>query len=356
MFVRKYLVPALSLAGLALAGYTVAQGSQRLAAAPPVAEPARSPFATQLAGAGLVEAASENIAIATPVAGLVEEVLVRAGEGVARGAPLFRLEARTLVAERAVRAAALVEVEREHARLVALPRPEDLPPVRAALAAAEVEAQEAAERLARALSLSEPGALAREELEGRRAAASAAAARAAQVRAELARLEAGAWAPELAALAARVDSARAALAALDVELERRTVRAPVAGTVLRVDVRAGEHAEPAAGEPLLLLGDLARLHVRVDLDESDAWRFRPGAPARAFVRGNPALATELEFVRLEPYVVPKRSLTGDSTERIDTRVLQVVYAFEPARLAVYVGQQMDVFIEAGSSTPGGDAR
>jgi len=356
MLVRKYLVPALSLAGLVLAGYTVAQGSQRLPSAPPVAEPARSPFTAQLSGAGLVEAASENLAIATPLAGLVEEVLVRAGEVVPRGAPLLRLEARSLVAERAVREAALLETERELARLSALPRPEDLPPARAEVAAAEAEADEASARLARALSVSEPGALAREELGGRRTAATAAAARAERARADLARLEAGAWAPDLAAAEATVASARAALAAIDIELERRTVRAPVAGTVLQVNVRAGEHAEPAAVVPLLLLGDLTRLHVRIDLDESDAWRFRPGTPARAFVRGNPALSTELEFVRLEPYVLPKRSLTGDSTERIDTRVLQVLYAFDPAHLAVYVGQQMDVFLEAESSTPGSAAR
>jgi hypothetical protein len=91
------------------------------------------------------------------------------------------------------------------------------------------------------------------------------------------------------------------------------------------------------------------LHVRVDIDENDAWRLVPGAPARAFVRGNSRLSTELSFVRVEPYVVPKRSLTGDSTERVDTRVLQAVYSFDPKSLPVYVGQQMDVFIEARES-------
>jgi len=52
-----------------------------------------------------------------------------------------------------------------------------------------------------------------------------------------------------------------------------------------------------------------------------------------------------EAVPVEPYVVPKRSLTGDSTERVDTRVMQAVYSFPRGRLPVYVGQQMDVFIE-----------
>jgi hypothetical protein len=138
--------------------------------------------------------------------------------------------------------------------------------------------------------------------------------------------------------------------AVEVELERLVVRAPTDCTVLQVDVRKGEFAPSGALEqPLVLVGDLAVLHVRVDVDENDAWRLVPGAPARAYVRGNSRLSTDLRFVRVEPYVVPKRSLTGDSTERVDTRVLQAIYAFDPAGLRVYVGQQMDVFIEAQES-------
>src|SRR5206468_780282 len=73
---------------------------------------------------------------------------------------------------------------------------------------------------------------------------------------------------------------------------------------------------------------------------------KPESRAKAFLRGNRDLSTDLKFVRVEPYVVPKRSLTGESTERVDTRVLQAIYSFKPESLPVYVGQQMDVFIEA----------
>jgi len=98
-------------------------------------------------------------------------------------------------------------------------------------------------------------------------------------------------------------------------------------------------------QPLLLLGNLDRMHVRVDIDENDAWRFNPKATAMAFVRGQPKLKTGVTFEYIEPYVIPKRSLTGDSTERVDTRVIQVIYSFKRGELAVYPGQQMDVFIE-----------
>jgi hypothetical protein len=83
----------------------------------------------------------------------------------------------------------------------------------------------------------------------------------------------------------------------------------------------------------------------VDVDEHEGWRVRPGAAATGHVRGNAALETALRFVRIEPFVVPKRSLTGDSTERVDTRVLQVIYRVERDDLPLFVGQQLDVFID-----------
>ena len=98
-------------------------------------------------------------------------------------------------------------------------------------------------------------------------------------------------------------------------------------------------------QPLILMGDLDRLHVRVDIDENDAWRFHYGSSAFAFVRGNPQLKTALTFEYVEPYVVPKRSLTGDSTERVDTRVMQVLFSFKRADLPIFPGQLMDVYIE-----------
>jgi hypothetical protein len=98
----------------------------------------------------------------------------------------------------------------------------------------------------------------------------------------------------------------------------------------------------------MILGDTRELHVRVDIDENDSWRFLPGAPAKGFIKGNSSLNTELRFVRVEPYIIPKRSLTGGTTERVDTRVLQVLYAFTPDGLDAYIGQQLDVFIEAKS--------
>ena len=121
---------------------------------------------------------------------------------------------------------------------------------------------------------------------------------------------------------------------------------------MQIRVRKGEFASAGPlSTPLMLIGNIDTLHLRLDVDENDAWRLQQGARAQATVRGNSSLKTELRFVRVEPYIVPKRSLTGESSERVDTRVLQVIYAFDANEFAsrngarVYAGQQMDAFIE-----------
>ena len=74
--------------------------------------------------------------------------------------------------------------------------------------------------------------------------------------------------------------------------------------------------------------------------------FKPGTKGTATPRGDPATKFALSFVRVEPYVIPKKSLTGGNTERVDTRVLQVIYALDRADAPLYVGQQLDVSFDA----------
>src|SRR5262249_19454740 len=104
------------------------------------------------------------------------------------------------------------------------------------------------------------------------------------------------------------------------------------------------------GKALVVLGDISTYHVRVDIDERDIARFQRGVPGKAYPRGETAHEMTMRFVRVEPFVVPKKSLTGDNTERVDTRVLQVIYAIEPSQHPVYVGQQLDVFIDGGRAS------
>jgi len=153
--------------------------------------------------------------------------------------------------------------------------------------------------------------------------------------------------------AARLELAQAELDQAKVELDRAVVRAPISGMVLKVNLRKGEYAQAGGlAVPLMTMGNVDPLHVRADIDEADSARICGESPAVARLRGDPAIAVKLSFVRFEPYVVPKRSLTDDTAERVDTRVLQAIYAYPPAAFPAFVGQLVDVFIETAESHPG----
>jgi multidrug resistance efflux pump len=125
-----------------------------------------------------------------------------------------------------------------------------------------------------------------------------------------------------------------------------TVNASIDGEILQCKVRPGEYAQSGPlQQPLILMGDTSHLNVRVDIDEQDGWRVRNGAIAVASPRGQGAQRYSLHFERFEPYVIPKKNLTNDATERVDTRVLQAIFALD-AGTPVRAGQQMDVFIRA----------
>jgi HlyD family secretion protein len=344
--IRIYVLPLLALLGLVFAGWTVHHSHQPVPVAAPVTAPVRSPFAQMVAGAGLIEPSSESIAIGTPVNGIVAEVAVAVDAEVKKGDLLFRLDDRSLRAQLATQESAVATARAQLERLAAAPRAEDVPVAEARLAEARVGLAEAGAQAAIVESVTEPRAVSLDERNRRRFAAQAAETRVHQAEADLARLKAGSWTADLAVARAQIAQAEAQVEATRVEIARLEVRAPIAGQILQVKVRVGESASTGVlATPLMVLGATAVLHLRVDIDEHDAWRVRPGAAAEGHVRGNPEQHTALRFVRFEPFVVPKRSLTGDSTERVDTRVLQVLYAFERATLPVYVGQQMDVFIE-----------
>jgi hypothetical protein len=119
---------------------------------------------------------------------------------------------------------------------------------------------------------------------------------------------------------------------------------------LQVNIRAGEYLVPGVGEQALLLGQIQELQLRADVDEDNATRVKPGCSAVAYVKGQRLEGVPLRFVRIEPYIVPKRALAGESSERVDTRVLQVIFRLERPQIPLYVGQQMDVFLN-GSTQP-----
>lgn len=345
-FVTQRILPLIALGLLAFAGWYVWNTRPvEQKPAPPIA-PATNPFGDALAAAGIVEAQTENIAVGSATPGVVVGVLVKVGDAVVPGAPLFRLDDRDLRGELEVRKAAVAQSRSELVRLEAEPRKEKIPVLAAAVDEARAIVVREADAMKRVEETFARKVATEQELIERREALAAAQAALARSQADLDLLEAGSWQYDRDVAKAALSRAEAEVAKIEIELDRLIVRALVAGRVLQVNVRPGEFVGTPANQPLVILGNTEKLHVRVDIDEYDIPRFHPGLPAAAVPRGNLQERYPLEFVRVEPFVVPKKSLTGDTTERVDTRVLQVIYEFDPAgRPPLFVGQQVEVFID-----------
>lgn len=308
MTLKNKILPILAVIGLVVAIGVAVRSQKKNPPAEPVAQPAQAPYASYIGGAGIVEASTENIQLGTSIAGIVKTVFVKVGDTVRQGDTLFLIDDRELGANLLVKEASLVQAE-------------------GALEEAKASLQDYETRFKLVQNVTDRRALSVDDFEQRKNAVLL-------------------YKAKLVSAKAEILAAQAALQAARTDLDRLLVRAPVDCMVLQVNIRPGEYAQTGVlADPLMLLGDNNLLHVRVDIDENDAWRFKPGSQAMAFMRGNSKLNCAIKFVRTEPYITPKESLTGDSTERIDTRVLQVIYGFDRNALPAYVGQQMDVFIE-----------
>lgn len=351
----RYVLPLLAVCLLALAIYHVNMSQPVDPKVSPPIQPAVSPFTDTVAGAGLIEAQTENISIGTHLPGIVTEVLVRVGQKVSVGDPLFQLDDRQFRAQLAARQAELQSAQAQLARLRSMPRAEELPIREAAVHEAEANLAAQQDAYRRARTLNERKMATEEQLIQREQAVQSAGALVERARAELALLRAGAWSEDLAVAEAAVQGAQAQVDQIQTEIDRLVVRALVEGEILQVNVRPGEFVGTPPSQTLILLGNVRQLRVRVDVDEFDIPRFDPRGEAVAVLRGHPGKVFPLSFVRIEPYVIPKRSLTGENTERVDTRVLQVIYDVNPLGEALYVGQQLDVFIkvskQADESSP-----
>jgi len=295
--IMKIILPLLAAAGIAVAVGEVLRSQQVVPPVAPAGAMPETPFAQTVAGVGLVEASTENISVGSETAGVVTKIFVKIGDEVQAGQPLFELDGRALRAELAFK--------------------------QAAVKAAEVALENAKFDYAISAQLTSRQVNTVNDREEKRFA---------------------------------VDKAQAALAQAqaDVNLTETnigllTVKAPVSGQILQLKVHLGEFApdaSTAATQPAVLLGSTAPLNVRAEFDENDAWRVRKEARAVGFVRGNARITIPLTFVRFEPYVVPKVSLTGTSAERVDTRVLQVIFSIDRTGFPIFAGQQMDVLIDA----------
>lgn len=312
----------------------------------PITPPNVGPYKSQIVGVGIVEPSSENIYIGSPVNRIIGSVFVKVGEKVQKGEVLFSMESRDLAANLNLQQAAYESAVAKLEKLKLLPRQEDL-----AIAEADINSTKVALELAQKQNemvqqLSDPRAISQEERNRRLFAFREAEAKWIQAKNNLEKVKSGIWKPDLDIAQLEVLQAKANVDMATAEIERTVIKSPIDGTVLQVRIHDGELPSlDTFRSPLMILGDIEELYLRVSINQMDIAAFHPEAPAVAYLQGDSKSKFSLAFVRMEPLLVGKQNVTNAIFEKIDTRVLHIIYRIKNDGRPLYVGQQMDVFIE-----------
>ena len=173
----------------------------------------------------------------------------------------------------------------------------------AELKRAQAEADYAGAEWTRGQTLIERGVISQAALDQRRLARETANAAVAETRAAV------------AVRRRERDSARSRLAeGFGSERSPVTVRAPVSGNILRVELESEQVVQ--AGQPILQIGDPRDIDVIVELLTSDAVNVKPGAAARIEGWGGGTL--EARVRRVEPAGFTKVSALGVEEQRVLT--------------------------------------
>jgi multidrug resistance efflux pump len=286
---------------------------------------------------GIVEPAGGEIAVAAQEAGWIARIEVAEGARVEAGQVLATLDDSTQRSALALAAADLAGAEAEVTRIEAGPTAEELAQARAELAGATARSQLTRSTAVRARTLHGLQAIPDAEEERALVEERAQQAQVDRSAARLRELERGARIEDRAAARARVAAARARLGMANAALARRVVVAPGAGEILLSRFHPGEHYDPGAG-PLFLLGDTARLRVRLEVDEIDALDVRAGARC-ALVSDAGAPLGEGVVDRAAPRMGRRRLSLESPTARADVRVREV-FVDVAAATALVPGQRV----------------
>ena len=309
--VRKNLLILLAMGGIVSAIlFSRAHGSDKFNQPNSLTTPPSSAFVNSISGIGFVEASSKNINIGAFMPGIVSDVPVTEGQEIKIGDVLFVQDQRSALAE--------IQLKKD-----------DLNTSLANLELAKIEYADREDNLKRGQGLKSGHSISEEELMSRKFAVEKAIA-------------------EIKIKENQVKQAVAALKMAEIALDKTIVRSPLDGLVLKVRIRAGEFIngnEQDFNAPILI-GAHKPLHIRVQIDENDLWRFEQSMPAYAYLRSNKNVSSPISFIRIEPYATNKNQLRGTGTELIDTRIVEIIYKIDHDIKNLFIGQQMDVFIES----------
>ncbi len=354
--------PIFIVAGLGLAGGIAAAifFGRHKPPLPPVFQPAANPYGDGIYANGIVESYQsngENINLYPEVSGTVVEILATEGQVVHKGDPLIKLDdsiQRATVEQLKAQAEAALALLEE---LTAQPRRENLEIAQAQAESSRASLKNVDDQLAkirRSYKLN-PRSVSRDALDNAANAVEIARKNLLVAEKQLELTRAGAWIFDIRNQQKQYEALLKSAASAEALLRKYTIAAPVDGVVLAIKTAVGSFASPQGvygtytqgqNPALVMGGSQSTLAVRTYVDEILVHRMPADNrfQAQMTIRGTDT-HIPLEFVRIQPYVTPKIQLSDQRLERVDVRVLPVIFKFDrPRDVNLYPGQLVDVFM------------
>jgi HlyD family secretion protein len=359
---RNKIIFAVSGMGLLLAVISALIFSEQPRAQPPLFKPAANPYANGIYANGMIEsdqAQGENINIYPEVPGPVTQILVVEGQPVHKGDPLLRIDEsvqRATAEQQQAQAEAALAMLQE---LKAQPRRENLDVAMAQVANASATLKSAADQLIkqqRAYDM-DPKSVSTDALDNARNAENVAATNLKVVERQYDLTRAGAWSYDIQNAERTYTALSKSYLSSAALLSKYTIRAPDDGVVLAVHSSVGSYVSSQGAydsytegfQPLLVMGlPQTHLQVRAYIDEILVHELPEPAKMKAemFIRGT-NVHVPLTFVRIQPLISPKIELSDAREERVDLRVLPIIFRLENLKdLHLYPGQLVDVYVGA----------
>jgi len=357
---RNKIIFALSIIGVLAGLYSAYYFSIERKAQPPLFKPVSNPYEAAIYANGIIESdqpGGSNINIYPEVSGPITHISVHEGQKVTAGTPLVSIDdsvQRATTEQLKSQAEAALELLKE---LKAQPRKESLE-----IARSQVELVESNLKVARdqydkrqASFEIDPKSISKDILDTAEDAVSQATAALDVARKQYDLTKAGAWAYDIANQEKQYSALNQAYKAANALLQKYSIKAQADGVILAVNASPGSYVSSQGAfnaytqgtDPIIVMGaSQDHLSVRCYVDEILVSRLPSPQHVRAemSIRGTD-IKVPLEFVRIQPYVSPKIELSNQRQEKVDLRVLPVIFRFQKKDLSmVYPGQLVDVFI------------
>jgi HlyD family secretion protein len=346
-----------SVAGLAALGLLAVGpylGSNQWAAESARASPAHDPTPGYhlVAAPGLVEPIGEEREIGSQVIGIIREMRVEENDKVVAGQIIAVVDNAEQIARLASARAELAQRTAELDRVVHGARTEERREAVAAVKETEANFDLARREYERRVPLTRSGTSTQAALDQATSTLNATEARRAITAERLAMMEAGSRIEDLEAARAQVALAEANVALAEALLEKTFIHSPVTGSVLRRYRAAGEAVGNMPPTAIAVVGDLSRLRVRAEVDETDVGRVAAGQRVEVTADAYPNRRFGGTVYRVSSRLGGKTVQTGRPAERADTKVLQVLIDLDVG-ITLPIGLRVDAFFKDASANQNG---